>query len=79
MNEQLLTSVDAAGRAILTMNRPEINNAFDDAFIVAMIEELQRLGRDGRVRVILLTGSGRNFKRITLTRQKNNPDPSIFF
>jgi methylglutaconyl-CoA hydratase len=61
MTEQLLTSIDARGVATLTMNRPELHNAFDDALIGAMTAELQRLEQDERVRVLILAGSGRSF------------------
>jgi len=59
--EPLQVHIDDTGRATLTMNRPELHNAFDDSFIVAMTGELQRLERDERVRVVLLAGSGKSF------------------
>ena len=59
--EPLHVHIDDSGRATLTMNRPELHNAFDDSFIAAMTGELQRLDRDERVRVVLLAGSGKSF------------------
>src|SRR5689334_4759916 len=59
--DPLHVHLDDAGRATLTMNRPELHNAFDDAFIAAMTGELKRLDRDERVRVVLLAGSGKSF------------------
>jgi methylglutaconyl-CoA hydratase len=61
-NEQtILTHIDDQGRATLTMNRPELHNAFDDRVIAALTEALKSLDADGRVRVVLLAGSGRSF------------------
>lgn len=62
MNEQaILTHIDDFGRATLTMNRPEIHNAFDDVLIAAMTQELRRLEGDDRVRVVFLAASGKSF------------------
>ena len=56
-----VTHVDERGVATLTMNRPEVHNAFDDALIAALTEELRRLGGDERVRVVVLAGAGKSF------------------
>lgn len=62
MNEQaILTHINESGRATLTMNRPEIHNAFDDTLIVAMTQELLRLEADDNVRVVFLAASGKSF------------------
>jgi methylglutaconyl-CoA hydratase len=62
MSEQsILMAVDERGVATLTMNRPELHNAFDDALISALTAELKRLGDDDRVRVVQLAGSGKSF------------------
>lgn len=57
----ILTDIDTQGRATVTMNRPEVHNAFDDALIVALTAELQRLETDPAVRVVVLTGAGKSF------------------
>ena len=57
----ILSHIDDAGRATLTMNRPELHNAFDDRFIAAMTAELKRLEAEAQVRVLLLAGSGKSF------------------
>lgn len=62
MNEQaIFTHIDDFGRATLTMNRPEIHNAFDDVLIAAMTQELRRLEGDDRVRIVFLAASGKSF------------------
>ena len=60
-NASILSQIDDLGRATLTLNRPQIHNAFDDVLVAAMGAELKRLEEDDRVRLVLLTGSGKNF------------------
>lgn len=55
------TQVDALGRAVLTMNRPEVHNAFDDTLIGALTAELRRLEADDAVRVVILAAAGKRF------------------
>lgn len=61
MHASLLTEIDARGLATVTMNRPELHNAFDDLLITAMTGELRRLDADPQVRVVLLAASGKSF------------------
>jgi methylglutaconyl-CoA hydratase len=51
----------AGGVVWLTLDRPEIHNAFDDRLIAELTDELARLGADDAVRVLVLTGAGRSF------------------
>ncbi len=51
----------AKGVVWLTLERPEIHNAFDDRLIAELTAELAGLGADEGVRVVVLTGSGRSF------------------
>jgi methylglutaconyl-CoA hydratase len=62
MSESLFR-VDRRERGVvwLTLDRPEIHNAFDDRLIVELTAELARLGADDAVRVVVLTGAGRSF------------------
>ncbi|MBI1920023.1 MAG: enoyl-CoA hydratase/isomerase family protein [Geobacter sp.] len=60
-DEFLKTHIDDRGVATLTMNRPEVHNAFDDALIAALTGELRRLEADDRVRVVVLAAAGRSF------------------
>ena len=57
----ILTEIDAQGVATLTMNRPEVHNAFDDLLIAAMTAALKRLEDDPQVRVVILAASGKSF------------------
>jgi methylglutaconyl-CoA hydratase len=57
----VLSRVDELGRATLTLNRPRIHNAFDDQLVARLSEALRLLETDQAVRVVLLTGAGKNF------------------
>ena len=47
--------------ATITMNRPDVLNAFNDAFSPEFIDTLKRVQKDPDVRVVVITGSGRAF------------------
>ncbi len=59
--DNLLVETDARGVATVTLNRPEIHNAFDDALIAALTREFERLEKDAAVRMLVLTGAGPSF------------------
>ncbi|MBL8697766.1 MAG: enoyl-CoA hydratase/isomerase family protein [Alphaproteobacteria bacterium] len=76
-----LVAADARGVATITLNRPEIHNAFDDALIAELTATLERLDADRGVRVVVLTGAGKSFsagadlnwmKRMALYSQAEN-------
>jgi methylglutaconyl-CoA hydratase len=47
--------------AIVTLNRPEVRNAFDDVLISNLTGVLEDLDRDDAVRVVVLAGAGKAF------------------
>jgi methylglutaconyl-CoA hydratase len=47
--------------ARVTLDRPDIRNAFDDALIAALTKALRELDADGSVRAVVLAGSGAAF------------------
>ena len=49
------------GVAWITLNRPEVRNAFDDALIAALAKALAELDADSSVRVVVLAGNGPAF------------------
>ncbi|MEM8951545.1 MAG: enoyl-CoA hydratase-related protein [Pseudomonadota bacterium] len=51
----------ADGVAVITLERPEIHNAFDDRLIVMLTETLESVGKDDGVRALMLTGHGKSF------------------
>ena len=62
MSEQLLiTTIDQRGVARLTMNRPDLRNAFNQQLIEEICEAMGRLSNKEAVRAIVLTGAGKAF------------------
>jgi len=50
-----------AGIASLTLNRPQIHNAFDDALIAELTAALKTCAADPAVRAVVLSGAGSSF------------------
>jgi methylglutaconyl-CoA hydratase len=50
-----------AAVAIVTLDRPDVHNAFDEVLIAELTAALQRLDRDQSVRAVVLTGAGKSF------------------
>jgi methylglutaconyl-CoA hydratase len=46
---------------IVTMNRPERHNAFDDALVAELTEALRSMEAEEGVRVVVLSGAGKSF------------------
>ena len=57
----VIVDVRADGRATLTLDRPDVHNAFDDRLIRRLTEELAGLERDPKVRVLVIAAAGRSF------------------
>jgi len=51
----------ADGVATVTLARPEVHNAFDEALIAELTRALKALDADPAVRVVVLCGEGRSF------------------
>lgn len=49
------------GIANLSLNRPEIRNAFDDTMIASLTRHLHALQHDNTVRILILSGVGEHF------------------
>jgi enoyl-CoA hydratase/carnithine racemase len=49
------------GIAIVTLNRPEVRNAINDALRAEFVAVLDRVGADEAVRAVVLTGAGKAF------------------
>jgi methylglutaconyl-CoA hydratase len=61
MSTKVISQVDADGNATLTLNRPEVHNAFDPGMVEAITAMLRQLEANDKVRAIVITGAGRNF------------------
>ena len=51
----------AGGVATVTLNRPEVRNAFDEHLIAELTGLFQKLDQDDGVRVVVLGGTGKSF------------------
>lgn len=59
--DALICRTESNGVAHLTLNRPEVHNAFNDALIAEMTSALDALERDTQVRAVILSGNGKSF------------------
>ena len=57
----VLTEIDSAGYAVLTLNRPQAMNALSKALMTAIAEAVDAAAANPAVRVLILTGAGRAF------------------
>ncbi len=56
----ILSRVDERGVAYVTLNRPQVYNAYNGDMIAALLAAFDKLAREP-VRVAVITGNGRNF------------------
>jgi methylglutaconyl-CoA hydratase len=52
---------DERGVACVTLNRPEVHNAFNPAMIEALHSIIRDVGKDDSIRAVTLTGAGKSF------------------
>jgi len=60
-HEPLILERDERGTVRLTLNRPEVHNAFDDELIARFTDLLRQLESDDGVRALVLQANGKNF------------------
>ena len=60
-DDALICEIDGRGVARITLNRPNVKNAFDDALISELTAQLKALDADDAVRVVVLAGAGNTF------------------
>jgi methylglutaconyl-CoA hydratase len=60
--ELVLSEIDGRGVASVVLNRPEVHNAYDGALLDQLSAALEALGREPRVRVVVLRGRGKHFQ-----------------
>ena len=61
-SKAVLWSVDTRGVGTVTLNRPEVNNAYDESIIGGLHEAMDELGAAAGLRVVVLRGAGRHFQ-----------------
>ena len=59
--DRLIVAEAAPGVTRVTLNRPEIHNAFDDALIDELDQTFARIDDDASVRVVVLAANGKSF------------------
>lgn len=62
MSDPVLWSVDGRGVATVTLNRPEVNNAYNDALIEGLLHAMDALSARSGLRAVVLRGEGRHFQ-----------------
>ncbi len=70
--------------ATVTLNRPDIHNAFNEVLIAELTQAFSELGQDSQVRAVVITGAGASFcaggdlnwmkKMVSYTPQENIDD-----
>jgi methylglutaconyl-CoA hydratase len=58
----VLLSIDERGVATVTLNRPEVNNAYNRELIDALLGAIDAIGREDGLRAIVVRGNGRHFQ-----------------
>jgi methylglutaconyl-CoA hydratase len=58
----VLWSLDERGVATVTLNRPEVNNAYDSGLIHGVLSAMDELGKQSLLRVVVLKGNGKHFQ-----------------
>lgn len=62
MPDPVLWSLDPRGVARVTLNRPEVNNAYDGDMIEGLHEAMDTLGAEAGLRAVVIAGNGRHFQ-----------------
>ena len=60
--EPVTWQLDQRGVATVAFNRPQVNNAYNDELIAGVLSALEALGREPRLRAVVLVGAGRHFQ-----------------
>jgi methylglutaconyl-CoA hydratase len=58
----VLWDIDERGVATVTLNRPEVNNAYDAGLIDGVLSAIDELSKKPLLRVVVLKGNGRHFQ-----------------
>lgn len=62
MTKPVLASLDSRGVASVTLNRPEVNNAYNGAMIEGLLEAMDELAGKPELRAVVLKGNGKHFQ-----------------
>jgi methylglutaconyl-CoA hydratase len=62
VNDTVLWSLDRRGVATVTLNRPQVNNAYNGDLIAGLHAAMDALTREQGLRIMVLKGNGRHFQ-----------------
>jgi methylglutaconyl-CoA hydratase len=57
----VITQKSASGIATVTLNRPDVHNAFDEVMIAQLTDAFKKLGADAAVRAVVVQAEGKSF------------------
>lgn len=58
---RVLTQRDEYGNVTVTLNRPEVHNAFDPEMVAALTGVLEEISGDDSIRAVVISGAGKSF------------------
>lgn len=58
---RVLMQTDDYGNATVTLNRPEVHNAFDPDMVAALTEALEAINENDAIRAVVIAGAGKSF------------------
>jgi methylglutaconyl-CoA hydratase len=62
VNDTVLWTLDGRGVATVTLNRPQVNNAYNGDLIAGLHAAMDALGSESGLRLVVLKGNGRHFQ-----------------
>lgn len=60
-SSRVLLQKDSFGNVTVTLNRPEVHNAFDPDMVRALTGALQEISEDRSIRAVVIAGAGKSF------------------
>jgi len=61
-NGTVICAMDSRGVGVVTLNRPQVNNAYNGDLIAGLHEAMDVLGQQAGLRVVVLKGNGAHFQ-----------------
>jgi len=61
MSKELITHLDSRGVLKITMDRPDVHNAFDEQQIAQLSDVLEKASSNNEVRIVVLGSAGKHF------------------
>ncbi|MEX0693814.1 MAG: enoyl-CoA hydratase/isomerase family protein, partial [Rhodospirillales bacterium] len=58
----VLCTIDDRGVAVVTLNRPQVNNAYNGDMVRMLLDGVRSLSVNDDVRVIVIKGNGKHFQ-----------------